>query len=99
MENQKQKAVETKHDKFVRLASKRTQGVLNSLRLLKGCASTFNYEYSQAEVDYIFQEIDAALAEVKAAYVEKPKVKAKTFSLLDLAAAGDAGDAAEPAQE
>ncbi len=98
MENQKQKVVETKHDKFVRLADKRTQSVLNSLRLLEGLSNTSNYEYSSGEVDYIFRAINAAVEHAQVAF-NKQAVKAKTCSLLDLAAAGDAGDVTEPAQE
>lgn len=81
MEEQK----ETKHDKFLRLATSRTQNVLTALTRLKNCANTATYEYKPVETERIFNAIDEAVAELKAAYAEKPKGKPKVFTLLDVA--------------
>lgn len=48
---------ETKHEKFRRLAVKRTQNVLESLRILGNLANMQNYDYSEEEVDKIFKAI------------------------------------------
>ena len=56
---------ETKHDKFVRLATKRTQNVLDALRILGNCSNLHTYEYSKDEVEKVFKSIKGMLEEVK----------------------------------
>lgn len=51
---------ETKADLFVRLATKRTQSVLKSIRILGNCSSK-NYEYNQAQIDKISETLLNAL--------------------------------------
>lgn len=71
---------ESKHDRFIRLATVRTEKILNMLRLLGNCANTSNYEYTAKEVDKIFENIRRELDEQEALFKIKNK-KRKRFSL------------------
>lgn len=56
---------ETKRDRFVRIASKRTNQVLDELRKLGNCSNTRMYEYSDADVRKIFRAIKKELDRVE----------------------------------
>ena len=56
---------ESKHDKFVRLATKRTQNVLDALRILGNCSNLHTYEYSRDEVEKIFKSVKGMVDEIK----------------------------------
>lgn len=71
---------ESKHEKFVRIATSRTQKVLDSLRILGNCANTQTYEYTKEEVDKIFKNIRAAMEEVRHKFAIKINEK-KFFKL------------------
>jgi len=59
---------ESKKDAFCRLATKRTNAVINHLRILEHCANPQLYEYSQDDVKRIFRAIEAELKTVKAKF-------------------------------
>ena len=61
-----------KSDRFKRLASQRTNEVLDRLRILGNCADRRSYAYSDEEVDKIFRAIDEQSKIVKAKF-KKPK--------------------------
>jgi len=48
---------ESKSDRFIRVAERRTARVLTDLRLLGQCANRRTYEYSPDQVRKIFSEI------------------------------------------
>lgn len=48
---------ETKRERFVRLAEKRTNAVFDKLRVLGGCANRQLYEYDEADVEKIRKAI------------------------------------------
>jgi len=54
-----------KVDRFVRIAEKRTQRVLESLRLLGQCSNKRSYEYTDEQVNKIFREIRHCLRETE----------------------------------
>lgn len=60
---------ETPSQKFKRLASARTQRVLNDLRLLGNCSGR-SYEYSDDEVARIFSAIDKEVKRARARFVK-----------------------------
>lgn len=68
---------ETKQEKFKRIASARTQRILEDLRLLGNCANTATYQYTEEDVNKIFSTIEKEVKRVKTLF-DKPKVK---FSL------------------
>ena len=57
--------METKREKFVRLAEKRTENVLNGLRLLGNLANTRNYDYSDEDVIKIVKALRSALSDLE----------------------------------
>ena len=59
---------ELKGERFKRVASRRTQRVLDALRRLGNCANKGVYEYSSEEVGKIFRAIDAEFKRVKARF-------------------------------
>ena len=52
---------EAKRARFVRVAERRTQRVLESLQMLGNCASPASYEYEPQQVEQIFATIDAKI--------------------------------------
>ena len=56
---------ETPDEKFKRIASMRTQRVLDDLRLLGNCSNTATYKYTKVEVDKIFSTIEKETKRVK----------------------------------
>lgn len=69
---------ESKHDKFQRLANKRTNQVLDKLRLLGNLANTAIYDYTDEEVRKIFYTIESQL---KIARAKFKTIKRKEFKL------------------
>ncbi|HTL48291.1 MAG TPA: hypothetical protein VL688_09580 [Verrucomicrobiae bacterium] len=57
--------VDSKKDRFKRLASKRTTEVIKKLEILGHCGNKHSYEYSQDEVKQMFLAIEKKLNEVK----------------------------------
>jgi len=54
-------------DRFVSSAEKRTNKVLNALKVLSGCSNKSLYEYKSKEIDKIFEAIEegAKLAKLR----------------------------------
>ena len=69
---------ESKHDSFRRLATQRTNTVLERLRILGNCANAALYEYTEEDVKKIFKAIDAEVRSVKARFSNS---KAPEFQL------------------
>ena len=59
-------------DRFKRLATVRTNEVLNRLRILGNCADRRSYDYTEEEIEKIFKAIDEQAKIVKAKF-RKPK--------------------------
>lgn len=72
---------ETKREKFVRLAENRTNKILDTLQLLGNCSNTSAYEYSQADVDKIFNTIQSQLNETKKRFTRHNDSKNNKFTL------------------
>ena len=74
-------AESAKRERFTKVASNRVQNVLHYLNLLKNCANKGNYEYTQDDVDKMFNEISRVLKEVKTVYAsEQYKQNSKGFT-------------------
>lgn len=56
---------ETKRDRFKRLASSRTNTVIEKLEILGNCANRSNYEYTEDEVKQMLLAIERKVNEVK----------------------------------
>lgn len=71
---------ETKREKFVRLAEKRTNRIIDQLELLGNLSNTSAYEYSQRDINMMFKAIEDALSEAKKCYTRQEKKETKKFS-------------------
>ena len=70
---------ETKHERFQRIATNRTNRIIDQLRLLGNCSNRSNYEYTDAEVKKIFSAIESEIRTQKARYSSSPS--GERFSL------------------
>lgn len=75
------KEKETKRDKFVRLAEARTNKIIDMLQLLSNCSNSNVYDYTQQDVDKIFNAIDAAVKEAKKKFSKIESKKSTRFTL------------------
>lgn len=64
-----------KIDRFKRIAEKRTNKILNSLRLLGNTANKQLYLYSDGDVDKIFATIENKIKEIKGKFSRKSEEK------------------------
>ena len=72
--------IETKREKFVRLAEERTNRIIDTLQLLGNLSNTSAYEYSKKDIDQMFKAIEEAVSDAKAKF-NKAEVKTnKRFS-------------------
>jgi len=67
------KRSESKSEAFKRLATKRTNAVLERLRILGHCANPQLYEYSEEDVKKIFRAIEKELRIVKTKFQNSSK--------------------------
>jgi len=68
--------MESKHEKFLRIASKRTNEVIDKLRILSNCSNKNTYSYSQDEINKIFRAIDQEIRAAKSKFsVKQDKFK------------------------
>jgi hypothetical protein len=66
-------SLETKRDAFKRLATKRTNAVIEKIRVLGHCANSWQYEYNEEDVRKIFKAIDSELKIAKAKFRSSAK--------------------------
>ena len=57
-----------KQERFKRLASQRTNTVLQRIRVLGNCANRSAYEYTEEDINKIFAEIERHVKEVRAKF-------------------------------
>lgn len=63
--------MESKKEKFKRIAENRTNKILDMLDLLGNCSNKSNYEYTDDEVRTIFLAIESAVKITKMKFVDK----------------------------
>jgi hypothetical protein len=64
---------ESKKETFRRLATQRTNAVLNRLRILGHCSNPQLYDYTEEDVRKIFRAIESEVKAVKAKFVNSSK--------------------------
>ena len=64
---------ETKEQRFKRIASKRTENVLEAIRKLGNCSNRSIYGYSDHDVSKIFSAIDPEIKRIKTLFSGKSK--------------------------
>ena len=60
---------ETRHERFKRVASKRTNEILERIRILGNCSNKSSYEYKEEEINKIFSEIEKQLKYTKTKFL------------------------------
>ncbi|AQS05550.1 hypothetical protein [Clostridium beijerinckii] len=71
---------EEKRERFIRIAEKRTNKILEGLRLLGNCSNKSNYEYSDEDIKKIFNTIEQELKITKYKFYSKEN-KSNKFTL------------------
>jgi len=69
--------MQDKRQRFERLATKRTNAVLEKLRLLGNLSSKVNYEYSEEDINKIFPAIESRLRIIKTKFLAETKKEFK----------------------
>lgn len=69
---------EDKHQRFVRVAERRTNELLEKIRILGNCSNKNTYAYTDEELSLIFAEVERALRTARGRF--KP-AKRSRFSL------------------
>jgi len=69
--------LESKSEKFKRIATKRTLDIIEKIRILGNTSNKSSYLYTEEEVNKIFRTIEVELKEQKAKF----KIAKKKFSL------------------
>lgn len=75
-----EKIKETRHTRFKRLAEARTDKVLNMLDLIGNLSNKSFYEYTDEEIETIFNALEKSLKENKAKFKNNKKTK-RRFTL------------------
>lgn len=73
--------MESKREKFVRLAEARTNKILNMIQLLGNCSNKNSYEYTDEDVDEIFSAIEKELKITRRKFSENGITERKMFRL------------------
>ena len=60
--------IETKSERFVRIAEARTNKIIDMIQLLGNCANKSTYEYTKDDVKQIFGAIEAELRTARAKF-------------------------------
>jgi len=59
---------ENKRERFKRLVTRRTNSVLQKLKVLGNCSNRSAYDYTEEDINKIFSEIERRVRETKAKF-------------------------------
>lgn len=68
---------ESRNERFKRIAAKRTNDILEKIRILGNCSNKSSYEYTEDEVNKIFSEIDKQSKLIKAKFLARKRERFK----------------------
>ena len=63
--------MESRSEKFKRVATKRTNELLEKIRILGNCSNKSTYEYTEEDVIKIFKSLEKQLETIKAKFSNK----------------------------
>ena len=66
-----------KRERFLKIATNRTNKILDDIRLLGNCSNVNNYEFTREDVDKMFNAIQEALNEAKLKFGNEKREKFK----------------------
>ena len=75
------KDISVKRQRFIKIAERRVNRILDSLDNLGKCSNKRNYDYTEDEVKKIFREIDRKVRDIKLQF-QGENNKKKKFKLL-----------------
>lgn len=75
------KANESKRERFVRLAENRTNKIINMVQLLGNCSNTSTYEYTDSDIEKIFNAIENSVRDAKRKFSKSEATKTTKFTL------------------
>ena len=67
--------MENKNDRFVRIAERRVDRIIDSFRLLSQCSNTSVYNFDDEQLNKIWRHIDKSYRECKSSFTNKSKKK------------------------
>ena len=70
---------QTKRDRFIRIAEKRTNRILETLNLLGNCSNKNNYSYTDDDIKVIFNTIEAQLKKTKKKFTDDNQISKFTL--------------------
>lgn len=73
--------LESKRERFVRLAEARTNKIIDMLQLLGNCSNSSVYDYTQNDVERIFSAIEFEIREAKKKFNRIESKKSTLFKL------------------
>ena len=65
--------METKRDKFVRLAEKRVNSVIKELDLIGNLSNKSNYDYTKDDIDKIIKTLKKSISDLETKFTSKTK--------------------------
>ena len=84
--------METKHEKFVRLAEARVNRTINLIRSISKLSNRNHYDFSKDELKEIFQAIEREVGAMQAAFNSSLSTEQKNrFKLKKMEAVNDPG--------
>jgi hypothetical protein len=66
---------ESRSERFKRLATKRTNDILEKIRILGNCSNKSSYDYTEEEINKIFAEIEKQLKFTKTKFLAGKREK------------------------
>ncbi len=69
--------MENRRERFKRVASKRTNEIIDKIRILWNCANKSTYEYNEEDISKIYREINEQLKQTRSRF----SVKKREFTL------------------
>ena len=64
---------ETRKERFNRLATSRTNEIIDKIRILGNCSNKSTYEYAESDISKIFRAIDNELRDTKKKFTSTKK--------------------------
>lgn len=75
--------METKNERFKRLAESRANVIIQKIRLIGNLSNRRNYDYSKKEVDELFRAIESELKKTKKLFEIEMEKKETSFKFSD----------------
>ena len=66
-----------RRDRFLRIAKKRTQRVIDNIESLSKCSNISNYEYNKEDVNKMISAINKSISHLKNSFESNNKTKFK----------------------